>query len=715
MVKHEDMRYERPPQGVAVEDPAYKTCITRITENYHNSPQIHARRQSFNKDSSYFLAYYESGQEWAAYDAKTGKMVRRLVGTIKESDPQWHVDDPNNIYYLYSRGRSSNMVISRYDLRNNAIVPVADLTTPLQAIWPTTFSMSTLGASSISSNGGTWCLLAERMENGVRKYGVFTWNFYSHNIEGSMNLETNAPSSIATSAGGKYCVISWNNEMGTRAYHSDFRTTPFNNGVSTNYLQLNARAEPFDMGTTKVGYDAYISVDNSATGGGQLFFTNLDTGKRLNLFRINNASGASPSLHISARNSEKPGWALVSTSSSFGSAVPWAYRKIFAVSLEEQPKIKNIAFNHSLVRSGNLEDETQVTSNREFTRLLFNSTWNRTDNRSSELYMAALPDNVIPDIARKIGDPTPVDPNDRLDPIAGNGTVPQSGNSFVNRAQNAANQLQQAQQNQNNLLAQINGISVKAMKNADGSLTVAKEAAKPVIIDGASQFKTPKELQRLIDEAAAKGTSAVLLKISGPDNYVLESELLGQTLATAQRDRDGIYTGAAGNNFYSRAQIGELENYARRQGIELIPEVNLPGQADFISKLLKRKDSDRAEQVFNGQTGEVAARFAQDLYGEVANAFGQSKHFHMGGSAFDGIVADNANYINFVNGNGKFLANRGLTPQLWNDGLLPVSLNKLDKAIEVGYRLEDGQRASKEALEAAGFKVIDQREEQAPQ
>ena len=714
MVKHEEIKYERPPRGVAVEEPTYKTCLVRITDSTQNMRHNYSRRQSFNADSSYFFVHSNSGW-WYLYNAKTGEFIKRLNGPAGgAAEPQWDPMDPNMIYYFTENG--VGMKIYRMDVRSNESVIQADMSDAIRAIWPKANVATTLkGEGSPSKDGRYWCLLARNTadtnEHGVWKsYGAFTWDLQERRIIGSMNLTDQFPDHISTSPSGRYCVISSDNpEMGTRAYHSDFRTGPYSSSISTNYLKVHPKSEHSDLGITKEGRDAYISVDYTAEGNGYVFFVDLETGQRTNLFRIYGAGGAATALHISAKNFDKPGWALFSSYSNYGGEVLWAYRKIFAFSLEDKPQIKNIAFSHAI--RAKYEDEPQATTNKDFTRILFNSTWDSNNTRDRNVYMIGLPENAVPSLHGIGGVAT----NNSPVPTATSPATPQSGNPFVNRAQNAANQLQQAQQNQNNLLTQINGISVKAMKNADGSLTVAKEAAKPVIIDGASQFKTPKELQQLIDEAAAKGASAVLLKISGPDNYVLESELLGQTLATAQRDRDGIYAGAAGNNFYSRAQIGELENYARRQGIELIPEVNLPGQADFISKLLKRKDSDRAEQVFNGQTGEAAARFAQDLYGEVANAFGQSKHFHMGGAAFDSIVADNASYINFVNGNGKFLASRGLTPQLWNDGLLPGSLNKLDKAIEVGYRLEDGQRASKEALETAGFKVIDQREEQAPQ
>ena len=336
-------------------------------------------------------------------------------------------------------------------------------------------------------------------------------------------------------------------------------------------------------------------------------------------------------------------------------------------------------------------------ANRDLTRILFNSNWDNANGRAN-LYMIGLPDNAILDPTKEY-----------YNNYYGRSNTTKSVNPALAGAQNAANNLGQAQQNQAATLEQVGGVSVRATKDAAGKLTVNGQEDKLVVIDSANQFKTPREVQQLLDAAAAKGARAVLLRLSGPDNYALESELLGQSLATAQRDREGVYRGAAGNNFYSRAQIADLENYARSNGIELIPEVNLPGQAEFISKLLKQKDPARAEQVFNGHTGQAAARFAQDLYGEVANAFSQSQHFHMGGADFDGIISDNANYIDFVNGNARFLTNRGLKPQLWNDGLLPASLTKLNRAVEVGYRLEDGQRASKEALEAAGFTVSDQR------
>ena len=291
-----------------------------------------------------------------------------------------------------------------------------------------------------------------------------------------------------------------------------------------------------------------------------------------------------------------------------------------------------------------------------------------------------------------------------------------------------------------NGLAQVAGVAVSASKDADGKTTVknvalngedtnrgsaplhvnseaiSSESAKPsaakgLRVDLTARYYGSDELQRLVDAVKAQGGQYLQLRLSSDDGYALESELLGQSTATATRNGDGSYSNGLGQKFYGRDQLGALANYAKRQDIELIAEVDFPGQARAVYQLLKAKDPQRAAQLFqrNGQPHDVAAagEFVRGIYGEVINVLPNGKHFHMGGGEFAGQRENNGAFLKFVSENGQFLKGRGLQPQLWNDGVYRDNLQSLDKSVEVEVRSSGDGRASASELKASGFKVRD--------
>ena len=299
-----------------------------------------------------------------------------------------------------------------------------------------------------------------------------------------------------------------------------------------------------------------------------------------------------------------------------------------------------------------------------------------------------------------------------------------AGNPFINRANNAANNLQNALQNQQDQLDAIGGVKASARRDANGKVTVsngkgahgatASATAKPaavagrnsgLMLDVARQFYTVEELKGFINDVAAANGKFFHLHLSDNENFALESEILGQTAEKATRSRDGVYTGPLGNNFYSKEQIRQLAQYASSRGVELVPEVDLPGHSAFIYDLLSKSNPKLAKQAFGGDS-QAATKFAQDLYLEVAKQFTGSRHFHMGGDDFTGAVEQNASYISYVNANASALKAKGFTPRIWNDGVLVSSLGKLDKAVEITYHVSGGEKASITNLIGSGYKVI---------
>ena len=393
-----------PATGVAAQEPVYNTCQVRVTHNGQNSASEkrhrsdYSRRQAFNADSSKFLMYASDGY-WHLYDAHTAKYEKVLNGPAGDAEPQWHPTNPNILYFVPNNGLG--MTINELNVASGQRRVVGDLGARLKSFWPNAATAWTKSEGAPSKDGRYWCLMVDNTAwQGV---GVVTWDMKEDRIIGHMNLDSR-PDHVSMSPSGNYCVVSWAyNGMGTRAYTRDF-TSPHNPAVSSQpYVQLHTESEHSDLALNKQGEDVYVAVDYQSSTG-DVFMVNLKSGKRTSLFPTYGA-GTATALHISGKAYDKPGWALVSTYAEHNASNPsasirntslqqWFHRKVFAVSLEENPQIRPLAHADSTARSEWAEDaywaEPQATVNRDFTRVLFNTNLNSPQLKDIETYMIGL-------------------------------------------------------------------------------------------------------------------------------------------------------------------------------------------------------------------------------------------------------------------------------------------------------------------------------------
>lgn len=105
-------------------------------------------------------------------------------------------------------------------------------------------------------------------------------------------------------------------------------------------------------------------------------------------------------------------------------------------------------------------------------------------------------------------------------------------------------------------------------------------------VDVARRYYSPDSLKRMVDVVARSGGDYVQLHVCDDQNYGVESHLLGQTVKTARKDKNGAWVNpATGGRFLSKRQINELVVYAAYRNVELIPEVDLPGHATAVKRL----------------------------------------------------------------------------------------------------------------------------------
>ena len=398
----------RPPFLSSTQDPVYGSCVVRVTDNaaHPEAPaerNDYSRRQAFNANDTYFLLAARDGH-WHLHDAATGRFIRvlnnltgatdRLAG---DAEPQWHPTDPDLLYFLPRDG--IGMQIYQLDLRTNQVSVVADMGPQIQQHWPDANVASTRSEGSPSADGRYWCFMARAMvDNGSWPMrGVFTWDLQEQRIIGTLSQD-GTPDHVSMSPSGKYCVVSHTPATGpgTRSYRRDFQA-PYSTSTPDAWLQLHTTSEHSDIALDPQGHDTYVSVDYQSNGG-DVFMQDLETGQRTPLFSTYPGRTAT-ALHISGKAYNRPGWVLVSTYAEHpadDSSVQglhderrqWLHRKLFAVSLTKNPDIRSIAYANS--DAFQYEVEPQATVNRNFTRMLFNSTWNGSSMADQEVFLTAI-------------------------------------------------------------------------------------------------------------------------------------------------------------------------------------------------------------------------------------------------------------------------------------------------------------------------------------
>jgi hypothetical protein len=394
----------KPVKGQGFLDATYKTCMVRATDHKAdlNSDEFlrndYARRQAFNADSSRHLAYAMHGG-WHVYDVATSQHLGGLRGPGGDSELQWDGTVPNRLYYLPTNGVGMKLyqldLGSTLDPKDNLLAStsttVGDFAQRVTAKWPKAKAVWTKSEGSPSKDSRYWCFMVDAVDDVTGKWsglGLFTWDRATDTILGMTDHPGGVrPDSVSMSPSGDYCV--WYGDT----------VQAFTRDLGSNATLVPA-AEHSDIGIDANGDDVFISVDYQANGG-PVYMVNLRTKVRTDLVPTYvGDTHTATALHISAKSFNKPGWFLLETYADYTSYGPeagrqWLHKKLMAVQMKAAPTIYNVAFTRA-VEHGYFT-EPHGTVNREFTKVLFTSNWNRDDPNVGDLdvdidaYMVQLP------------------------------------------------------------------------------------------------------------------------------------------------------------------------------------------------------------------------------------------------------------------------------------------------------------------------------------
>lgn len=192
-----------------------------------------------------------------------------------------------------------------------------------------------------------------------------------------------------------------------------------------------------------------------------------------------------------------------------------------------------------------------------------------------------------------------------------------------------------------------------------------------LLVDVGRKFWAVAELKELIVFMSEAGLTHLQLHFS---------ENLGFRLGFDFVSRDGTY---------SFEEIQDLLSFARNHGIEIVPDVDMPGHMQALlqsAKVFALPDSNGTSL---DVTNYTAVQWLFSVLDELLDWFSECQIFHIGGDEFIDFkhlenypyllektrksFGDTASglefYVEFINEVANYLTRRGKTVRVWNDGL----------------------------------------------
>ncbi len=348
-------KLEKPELHKSYVDPVFNTVIQRITDP-SQVPRVkrirhyYSKANPFNADETFALMFGSNGSKWL-YDAKTWKPIQKLILWSGEPEIQWHPTDPNKFYYLgkinqnkYARG----MFV--YDIKTNS-------RTLLNSFSEYKKIRGKL-EGNMDKQGRYYAFLGE--QGSIRD--IFVYDVLNNTVSKKESVTKYVASDwVSVSPSGRYVVAM--GKYRSRIY--DIKMKLLHDLPRGTYghgdLCLGSNGDEFLV---------FDGADYEIDGNRNINIANLKTGKLDILVRI----GWRSTPHVSCRNLDKPGWALISTQGP-DNKYPNHDFEIFWVKLDGSRDIRRVAHHRSSRKNGGYFAEQQAVTNKYGSKIIFASNW----------------------------------------------------------------------------------------------------------------------------------------------------------------------------------------------------------------------------------------------------------------------------------------------------------------------------------------------------
>ncbi|MFA6104626.1 MAG: hypothetical protein WC721_20725 [Victivallaceae bacterium] len=367
-------------------DPTFETTVTRISDQTAMGTtdtvikQFYAKNQTWNCNGS--LTRLDNTHGWIL-DGNSCKITNLLNPPISTyngitNGALWSSTDPDIIYtvlnenYFYSGGRSDalNCLVS-INVQTGARTLLSSFSPLRSGYNPNTdiaYDHISFGESEGNlTNDGRYVALQCRIGNNTYAH---VYDLSNNTTISTLDLQGEWPDWVSMSQSGNYVVINWSNTG-----------TDWNAGIQVYTPDLNPASRcqiSTSYGHGDLGYD---------TSGNEVFvFTNAwdITGCRLDgggdtVYLDSSLCGIQGALHISCRNTLRPGWCYVSDYGTYGSYGQYSFEhnEIFALKLDgnySSPTLERFAHSH-MPYYYSYSGCPMAVPNQDGTKVMFGNGW----------------------------------------------------------------------------------------------------------------------------------------------------------------------------------------------------------------------------------------------------------------------------------------------------------------------------------------------------
>ncbi|MDF1781891.1 MAG: hypothetical protein P1U67_11380 [Alcanivoracaceae bacterium] len=364
---------KKPALHESIRDPDFGSKITRVTDisqvkGVERLRHYYAKRNPFNADESRAVFVSSDGYNWV-FDTITWEPVRYLPLGSSDAEVHWHPTDKDKIF-LVDFGSEYN--ISRMfwlDAKTGKKELLLDME-----------KFGFIAASGMMEGNPdkdmTVYAVAGNTKN--KKTEIALVDLNERKIISRKEVDPRWVNDwISVSPSGKFVVTM--GEGFSRVFDRDLKLL---------HTLPEGSYGHGDLCLTPSGREALVfdGADLQLNGDRNINIAWLDSGK----LEIGTRIGWGATPHVSCRNFDFPGWALISTQGSDS----WSERyknmnfEIFWLKLDGSGEIRRVAHHHSSRKKGGYFAEQHAVTNRDGTKILFSSNWN---GEQVDEYLIELP------------------------------------------------------------------------------------------------------------------------------------------------------------------------------------------------------------------------------------------------------------------------------------------------------------------------------------
>lgn len=223
-----------------------------------------------------------------------------------------------------------------------------------------------------------------------------------------------------------------------------------------------------------------------------------------------------------------------------------------------------------------------------------------------------------------------------------------------------------------------------------------------VMLDVARRQMTEQQILDFINNIDTSKFQVLQLHLSDNEGFALKTQVLGHH-----------------SGWLSKQDIEEICAIANEKGIQVVPDIDVPGHSGGIIQILQNTNSRWLNKsiIMDSQdldyTNPDTLNFVKQLYHDALIAFNNQEingqpvqnYVVAGADEVPGNLANADNFAQFLNGLDRYCNRYGYQMVIWNDCINSRVTSQLNKNIIINYWTKSDADNSIESLQRANFSV----------